>query len=112
MDAEVTRILEGAVARVSGVKEVNSNSEEGNTRIRAVFNPSSDVDRAAADVREAVSRVQRQLPDNVEQLAVFKADEDAEEIMRIAVLADGMSEQDLATVVERDVVPAFISLLA
>ena len=110
MDAEVTRILEGAVARVSGVKEVNSNSEEGNTRIRAVFNPSSDVDRAAADVREAVSRVQRQLPDNVEQLAVFKADEDAEEIMRIAVLADGMSEQDLATIVERDVVPAFISL--
>ena len=79
MDAEVTRILEGAVARVSGVKEVNSNSEEGNTRIRAVFNPSSDVDRAAADVREAISRVQRQLPDNVEQLAVFKADEDAEE---------------------------------
>ena len=110
MDAEVTRILEGAVARVSGVKEVNSNSEEGNTRIRAVFNPSSDVDRAAADVREAVSRVQRQLPDNVEQLAVFKADEDAEEIMRIAAQANDMSEQDLATIVERDVVPAFISL--
>ena len=110
MDAEVTRILEGAVARVSGVKEVNSNSEEGSARIRAVFNPSANVDRAAADVREAVSRVQRQLPDNVEQLAVFKADEDAEEIMRIAVLADGLSEQDLATIVERDVVPAFISL--
>ena len=110
MDGEVTRILEGAVARVSGVKEVNSNSEEGNSRIRAVFDPGANVDRAAADVREAVSRVQRQLPDNVEQLAVFKSDEDAEEIMRIAVLADGISEQDLATIVERDVVPAFISL--
>ena len=110
MDSEVTRILEGAVARVSGVKEVNSNSEEGSSRIRAVFNPNADVDRAAADVREAVSRVQRQLPENVEQLAVFKSDEDAEEIMRIAVLADGVSEQDLATIVERDVVPAFISL--
>ena len=110
MDGEVTRILEGAVARVSGVKEVNSNSEEGNSRIRAVFDPGANVDRAAADVREAVSRVQRQLPDNVEQLAVYKSDEDAEEIMRIAVLADGISEQDLATIVERDVVPAFISL--
>ena len=110
MDGEVTRILEGAVARVSGVKEVNSNSEEGNSRIRAVFDPGANVDRAAADVREAVSRVQRQLPDNVEQLAVFKSDEDAEEIVRIAVLADGISEQDLATIVERDVVPAFISL--
>lgn len=110
MDSEVTRILEGAVARVSGVKEVNSNSEEGSSRIRAVFNSSSNVDRAAADVREAVSRVQRQLPENVEQLAVFKSDEDAEEIMRIAVLADGVTEQDLAKIVERDVVPAFISL--
>ena len=110
MDSEVTRILEGAVARVSGVKEVNSNSEEGSSRIRAVFNTNANVDRAAADVREAVSRVQRQLPENVEQLAVFKSDEDAEEIMRIAVLADGVSEQDLATIVERDVVPAFISL--
>ena len=110
MDSEVTRILEGAVARVSGVKEVNSNSEEGSSRIRAVFNTNADVDRAAADVREAVSRVQRQLPENVEQLAVFKSDEDAEEIMRIAVLADGVSEQDLATIVARDVVPAFISL--
>jgi multidrug efflux pump subunit AcrB len=110
MDSEVTRILEGAVARVSGVKEVNSNSEEGSSRIRAVFNPNSSVDRAAADVREAVSRVQRQLPENVEQLAVFKSDEDAEEIMRIAVLADGVTEQDLAKIVERDVVPAFISL--
>ena len=106
----MTRILEGAVARVSGVKEVNSNSEEGSSRIRAVFNPNSNVDRAAADVREAVSRVQRQLPENVEQLAVFKSDEDAEEIMRIAVLADGVTEQDLAKIVERDVVPAFISL--
>ena len=110
MDSEVTRILEGAVARVSGVKEVNSNSEEGSSRIRAVFNSNSNVDRAAADVREAVSRVQRQLPENVEQLAVFKSDEDAEEIMRIAVLADGVTEQDLAKIVERDVVPAFISL--
>ena len=110
MDSEVTRILEGAVARVNGVKEVNSNSEEGSSRIRAVFNPNSNVDRAAADVREAVSRVQRQLPENVEQLAVFKSDEDAEEIMRIAVLADGVTEQDLAKIVERDVVPAFISL--
>ena len=54
--------------------------------------------------------MQRQLPDTVEQLSVYKADEDAEEIMRIAVLGDGFAEQELAKIVERDVVPAFISL--
>lgn len=110
MDAEVTRILEGAVARVSGVKEINSSSEEDNARVTVEFSPGSDVDRAAADVREAVSRVAQDLPDAVEQLSVFKADQDAQEIVRIAVRSNRYSEQELARIVEQDIVPAFISL--
>ncbi|MFN2286913.1 MAG: efflux RND transporter permease subunit [Chromatocurvus sp.] len=110
MDAEVTSMLEGAVARVSGVLDINSSSEENNSRIRVEFRPGSDVDRAAADVREAVSRVTRELPADVEQLAVYKADEDAEEIVRIAVMSDRYSEEALTRIVEQDIVPAFISL--
>jgi hydrophobe/amphiphile efflux-1 (HAE1) family protein len=110
MDAEITRILEGAVARVSGVKEISSSSEENNSRVRIEFEPSEDIDRAAADVREAVSRVTRELPDAVEQLSVFKADEDAEEIVRVAVQSEVYSEEELARIVEQDIVPAFISL--
>src|SRR6056300_61810 len=74
MDAEVTRLLEGAVARVSGVVEINSASEENNTRIWIEFRPGTEVDQAAADVREAVSRIERELPDSVEQVSIFKAD--------------------------------------
>ena len=59
MDAEVTSILEGAISRVSGVREINSSSEENNSRIRIEFNPGVDLDTAASDVREAVSRVSR-----------------------------------------------------
>ena len=110
MDSEVTRILEGAVARVSGVKTINSSSEENNARVTVEFAPGSDVDRAAADVREAVSRVAQNLPDAIERLSVFKADQDAEEIVRIAVSSDHYSEQALARIVEQDIVPAFISL--
>ena len=110
MDSQVTRILEGAVARVSGVKNINSSSEEDNSRVRVEFRPGVDIDRAAADVREAVSRVERQLPEAVEQVSVFKADEDAQEIVRIAVLSESYSEQELARIVEQDIVPAFISL--
>ena len=110
MDSEVTRILEGAVARVSGVKEIDSSSEENNTRISAEFMPGVDVDRAAADVREAVSRVERKLPDSLEQLSVYKSDQDAEEIVRIAVISEAYSEEALARIVEQDIVPAFISL--
>lgn len=110
MDAEVTRILEGAVARVSGVKDISSSSEENNARINVEFHPGDDVDRAAADVREAVSRVTGQLPDTLESLSVFKADEDADEVVRIAIQSDIYPEQELARIVEQDIVPAFIAL--
>lgn len=110
MDAEVTRLLEGAAARVSGVLEINSSSEENSSRIYIEFRSDVDIDRAASDVREAVSRIQRDLPDAVEQLSVFKADERAEEIIRIAVRSSQYSEEELSRIIEQDIVPRFISL--
>ncbi|MEL7044384.1 MAG: efflux RND transporter permease subunit [Pseudomonadota bacterium] len=110
MDAEVTALLEGAVARVSGVLDISSSSEENNARVNVEFRPGTDVDRAAADVREAVSRVTRDLPEDLEQLAVYKADEDAEEVVRVAVVSGAYSEEALARIVEKDIVPEFISL--
>ena len=84
MDAEVTSILENAAARVSGVREIRSSSEENNTRIRVEFNPGVDLDTAASDIREAVSRTQRDLPERVEQVTVVKADQDARTLISLA----------------------------
>ena len=110
MDSEVTRLLEGAAARVSGVLTINSSSEENSTRIWIEFQSDIETDQAAADVREAISRIERDLPDAVEQLSVFKADERAEEILRIAVRSDVYAEEALNRVIEQDIVPQFISL--
>ena len=51
MDSEVTRLLEGAAARVSGVLNINSSSEENNTRIWIEFRSDIETDQAASDVR-------------------------------------------------------------
>ena len=110
MDAEVTRLLEGAAARVSGVLNINSSSEENSTRIWIEFRPDIETDQAAADVREAISRIERDLPDALEQLSVFKADERAEEIIRVAVRSTLYAEEELNRVIEQDIVPRFISL--
>ncbi len=110
MDSEVTRLLEGAAARVSGVLTINSSSEENSTRIWIEFQSDIETDQAASDVREAISRIERDLPDAVEQLSVFKADERAEEILRIAVRSDVYAEEALNRVIEQDIVPQFISL--
>jgi hydrophobe/amphiphile efflux-1 (HAE1) family protein len=110
MDAEVISLLEGAVARVSGIAEIRSASEENNGRIHLEFKPGVDIDSAAADVREAVSRVTRRLPDRVEQVIVVKADDDAQAVVSLAVLSDTLSEERLTRIVEKDVVPMLISI--
>lgn len=110
MDAEVTSIVEGAVARVNGVQAIRSSSEENNFRIRVEFAPNENLDSAASDVREAVSRVERELPDAVERLTVVKADADAQPIVRLAAYSEVLSEEALTEIVENDIVPELISI--
>lgn len=110
MDAEVTAKLEGAIARVSGVERIQSSSEENNMRMRAEFSPDVDLNQAASDVREAVARVERDLPDNLDQLLVIKADADARAILQVLASSTTLSEDALTERVERDIIPALISI--
>ncbi|MCH9807449.1 MAG: efflux RND transporter permease subunit [Alphaproteobacteria bacterium] len=110
IDAEITAKVEAAVSRVNGVSEVRSSSEEGNFRIRTVFQPSVDLITAANDVREAVSRVERELPDGVEDLFVVKADGDAYPILRIVVSSPTLSIEQVTRRVETDLIPELTSI--
>ncbi len=110
MDAEVISLLEGAVARVSGIQNIRAASEESTGRIHIEFRPGVDLDAAAADVREAVSRVSRRLPPRVEQVVVVKADDDAEPVVSLAVSSPTLPLDALTRIVEKDVVPALISV--
>ncbi|GAA6206544.1 efflux RND transporter permease subunit [Thalassotalea sp. SU-HH00458] len=110
VDTEVTSKLEGAVARVSGVKSINANSEEGNARVRVEFRPGINLDDAANEIRESVSRVQRELPDTVERLAIIKADNDAQSVVSIAVSSTTLDLESLTERVEIDLAPLFLSI--
>ena len=110
MDAEVVSVLEGAIARVSGIETLRSASEENNGRIYIEFRPGVDIDSAAADVREAVSRVARRLPDRVEQVVVVKADDDAQAVVSLAVVSENLTEENLTRLVEKSIVPMLISI--
>jgi len=110
MDAEVTRLIEGAIARVSGVRSISAASEENNTRIVIEFSPASDLDQVAADTREAVSRIRRELPDDVEQVNVVKADDNASPVVRIAARSESMGSDALTRVVEQDIIPELVSV--
>jgi len=110
VDAEVTSILEGAAARVSGVRNINSQSEENSARISIEFNPGVDLDVVAAEVREAVNQVRRELPDDVEQINVRKADNDARSVLDIAVSSNTLTLEQLTRRLETDLSPEFLAI--
>lgn len=110
VDSEVTSRLEGAVARVSGVDSINASSEEGSSRIRVEFRPGTNLEDAANEVRESVSRVQRRLPAEVENLAIIKADNDAQAVVSLAISSDTLDMETLTERVEVDLAPLFLSI--
>lgn len=110
VDAEVTSLVEGAVARVSGVVNITSSSEEGNFRMRIEFRPDRDLADASNDVREAVSRVTPRLPDGVEDLFVVKAEQDAQPVMQLAIWSEKGTIDVLTRRVNNEIVPEFTAI--
>lgn len=110
IDREITAIIEGSVARVAGVEEISSSSSFGRSRVTIEFSESVNLDTAASDVRDAVGRVQNQLPDDAETPTIVKADDDAQAIIRLAVTSDNMSVEDMSVYVEDEIVDKFASV--
>jgi HAE1 family hydrophobic/amphiphilic exporter-1 len=103
MDQEVTRIIEGAVARVSGLNSMSSRSSFGESRTTLEFSDNVDLAVAANDVRDALGRVRNQLPDDTDEPRIVKADADSQPIMRLAVTSSTLSMEDLTLLVENEI---------
>lgn len=110
VDNEVTRRIEAAAARVSGVKSIRAQSEEGFSRVVVEFRPGINLEDAANEMRESVSRVQRQLPEEVEQLSIVKADNDSQDVISLAIASEKFDMETVAEIVERDISPLFLSI--
>lgn len=110
MDSEVGSILEGAVAQVPGVEDIVTESEEENARVKAEFRPGYDLNTAANDIRESISRIQRQLPKDLQSVNVTKANDDAQAIMQISAFSNSLSKEELSRRVEQDIAPQFLSV--
>ncbi|ADH86818.1 efflux RND transporter permease subunit [Desulfurivibrio alkaliphilus] len=70
----ITRPIEQAVAAVSGIESINSNSSEGISNVRVSFAWGTDIDAAANDLRDRLDRVMNQLPDDISRPQVRKFD--------------------------------------
>lgn len=110
VDQELTGRIEGAVGRVSGVRTISSESRYGRSRVTLEFTDGVDLDVAANDTRDAVSRIANDLPDDADEPQIVKADANADAVMRIAVTSDTRSPQDLTQLVRDQVEDRLISI--
>ncbi|RAP40676.1 multidrug transporter AcrB [Rhodovulum viride] len=110
IDQEITSRIEGAVGRVSGIRSIESNSRFGRSRVTLEFAENVDIDVAASDTRDAVARIQRDLPDEADDPRVVKADADAQPVMRVAVTSTRRSAEALTEIVEDRIEDRLVSL--
>ena len=101
IDTDITETVEGAVASISGIRSISSESRQGRSRVTIEFEAGRDVDVAANDVRDAVGRVRDDLPEEADQPEVEKSDADADPVMRLAVVSDRMTTAEITDYVDR-----------
>jgi HAE1 family hydrophobic/amphiphilic exporter-1 len=101
VDTEVTSLVEGAAARVQGVSSISSESRMGFSRVTVEFDPSVDLAVAASDLRDAVARVENDLP---EKPAIIKADSDAQPILDIAVTSPALPIEAISAIVRNEII--------
>lgn len=97
---QITEPLEQNINGIPGIRSLSSVSSQGSSRITVEFELSVDMETAANDVRDKVSRAQRYLPRDCDPPTVSKADADASPIMQIGIQSNRRSLMDLSEIAE------------
>jgi multidrug efflux pump len=100
IESQVTEPLEASINGVDGIRTLTSASRDGRSTIQAEFTLGTDLERAANDVRDKVSRAQSSLPPDVDPPIVSKADADARPIVGVSVRSDSRNLLELSRIAQ------------
>ena len=104
VERDITQVLEDSLSGISNIKEIKSTSKDEISQIRVEFNLSRDMESAANDVREKVSRAIPRLPKDSEQPRVAKSDTDARAILWIGFTSEQLDSIALNDYLDRNVI--------
>lgn len=100
IESQITEPLEESVNGIAGIRTLTSVSRDGQSTITVEFNLEIDLETAANDVRDRVSRAQRRLPPDADPPTVTKADADSSPIVFINVNSDRRNLLELTAFAE------------
>ena len=100
IENQITEPLEQNINGIPGIRSLTSVSQQGQSRITVEFELSVDLETAANDVRDKVSRAQRYLPRDCDPPTVSKADADATPILMVAIQSEKRSLLEISEIAD------------
>ncbi len=100
IESQITEPLEEQINGIAGIRSLTSVSRDGRSSISVEFDVTMDIEAAANDVRDRVSRAQRSLPADVDPPTVSKADADAFPILFLSVKSDTRNLLELSDIAQ------------
>ena len=107
VETRITRLIEDRIAGVEGIRSIASNSEDGRSAITIEFDVGRDIDGAANDVRDRVSGVLSQLPDEADPPQIQKVDSNEDVILWLNLVSDRLTVPELTDYARRYLVDRF-----
>jgi len=101
IDSQITEPLEEQINGIDGIRTIESVSRQGRSTITVEFDLGSDLERAANDVRDRVSRAQQQLPPDAEPPSVSKSNASAPPIVFLNIKSDTRSLMELTEIADK-----------
>ncbi len=104
VESRITRLVEDQIAGIEGIDFISSTSKNGMSSVSITFRLDRDLDAAASDVRDAVSRLGGRLPQGVDTPRVMKMDADAFAIMWFTLGSKTMDIMEITDYARRHII--------
>lgn len=107
VETKVTQVIEDSVSGIEGVVKLDSTSRDERSDVRIEFDIERDIDAAANDVRDRVSRIVDQLPTEADAPEISKADSNSDSVMWLNLTSDRMTGLEITDFADRFLVDRF-----
>ena len=104
IETKITEVIENQISGIEGIKSISSVSRDGRSKINIEFDLGKDINEAANDVRDAVSRIVGRLPKDSDFPEIYKIDSDANAVMYINLASKNINQMELTEYAERYII--------
>ena len=108
IETQITNVIESQMGGIEGIDSIHSASRAGRSHISITFQTDRDIDAAANDVREALSRIVHRLPADADPPVVRKADDDSRPVITVNLYSDSMTRMELTDYANRVMVDRLV----